>query len=52
MAAVLNMIREKLGGAEQYFKTHLHMTDDYISKLRQSFLVDTTVASNLMTGTN
>jgi hypothetical protein len=30
----------------------LHMTDDCILKLRQSFLVDTTAASNLGTGTN
>jgi len=37
MAAVLDMIREKFGGAEQYLKTHLHMTDDCILKLRQSF---------------
>jgi hypothetical protein len=52
MAAVLDMIREKFGGAEQYLKTHLHMTDDCILKLRQSFLVDTTAASNLGTVAN
>jgi len=47
MAAVLDMIREKFGGAEQYLKTHLNMTDDCILKLRQNFLVETTAASKI-----
>jgi len=42
MVAVLEMIQEKFGGAEDYFKNHLHMTDDDILKLRQCFLVDRT----------
>jgi hypothetical protein len=46
MVAVLKMIREKLGGTEEYLKNHLHMTDECILKFRQSFLVDTTSASN------
>jgi hypothetical protein len=44
MAAALDMIQVKFGGAEEYFRSYLHMTDDDIFELRQSFLVDSTAA--------
>jgi hypothetical protein len=40
MVATLNMIREKFGGADGYLKKYTSLTDEDLSKIRQSFLID------------
>jgi hypothetical protein len=42
MAATLNMVREKFGGADGYLKTHTTLTDEDLNKIRQNLLSETT----------
>lgn len=39
MAATLEMIHKKYGGAELYLKTHTSLTDADLDKIRQNLLV-------------
>ena len=39
MEATLVMIREKFGGAEEYVKTYVKLTDDDIAKIRRNLLI-------------
>ena len=41
MEATLVMIREKFGGAEEYVRTYVKLTDDDIAKIRRNLLIRT-----------
>ena len=41
MEATLVMIREKFGGAEEYVRTYVKLTDDDIAKIRRNLLIKT-----------